>query len=222
MSKKFWIIFIIICVGLLGGITFLANRDKGTASDIRSKEIQRGSDASGNIPDQLYGNKNSKVVLVEYGDFQCPGCGSLHPRVKTVIEEYKDKVAFVFRNFPLSSIHPNALSAAAAAEAAGLQGRYWDMHNKLFEPQSAWSDLAADKRTDVFVGYAKALNLDETKFKADMGSESVARKIRFDQALGKAQGANSTPTLFLNGKLLSQDAYADEAALRKTFDEALQ
>lgn len=222
MSKKSWIVFVVICVGLLGGLIFLSNQNKTDVSGVNSKEIQLGSAASGDIADQVYGNKSSKVVLVEYGDFQCPGCGSLHPRVKTVMEEYKDKVAFVFRNFPLSSIHPNALSAAAAAEAAGLQGKYWEMHNKLFESQSAWSDLAADKRTDIFVSYAKSLGLNETTFREDLGSENVALKIRFDQALGKSQGANSTPTLFLNGELLSQEAYADEAALRKTFDEALK
>lgn len=222
MSKKSWIVFVVICVGLLGGLIFLSNQNKTDVSGVNSKEIQLGSAASGDIADQVYGNKSSEVVLVEYGDFQCPGCGSLHPRVKTVMEEYKDKVAFVFRNFPLSSIHPNALSAAAAAEAAGLQGKYWEMHNKLFESQSAWSDLAADKRTDIFVSYAKSLGLNETTFREDLGSENVALKIRFDQALGKSQGANSTPTLFLNGELLSQEAYADEAALRKTFDEALK
>lgn len=222
MSKKSWIVFVVICVGLLGGLIFLSNQNKTDVSGVNSKEIQLGSAASGDIADQVYGNKSSEVVLVEYGDFQCPGCGSLHPRVKTVMEEYKDKVAFVFRNFPLSSIHPNALSAAAAAEAAGLQGKYWEMHNKLFESQSAWSDLSADKRTDIFVSYAKSLGLNETTFREDLGSENVALKIRFDQALGKSQGANSTPTLFLNGELLSQEAYADEAALRKTFDEALK
>src|SRR4051812_16240717 len=118
MSGKGWIIFGAICVVLFGGLVFWSGRDRVDVSSVDTNKIQPASSDSGNIGDHVFGNKDAKVVLMEYGDFQCPGCGSAHPTVKALSEKYKDQLAFVFRNFPLTSIHPNARAAAAAVETA--------------------------------------------------------------------------------------------------------
>lgn len=222
MTKKAWIIFIIVTALLIGGLVYLSVSKKSNVSNVQNNAILAASSESGNIADHVYGNKDSKVLLIEYGDFQCPGCGSLHPRVKTLTETYKDKIAFVFRNFPLSTIHPNARTAAAAAEAAGLQGKYWEMHNKLYETQSAWENLSSSQRTDFFVGYAASLGLDTGKFTNDLSASSVTTKINFDQALGKANKVNSTPTLFLNGSILAQDVWNNDDTLKAAINAELK
>src|SRR5271169_4754050 len=116
--------------------------------------------------DHISGTENFEITLLEYGDFECSSCGEAYPIVSSVRQAYKDKLRFVFRNFPLSSIHPNARSAAAAAEAAGIQGKYWEMYDLLFENQEnlGMEDL---------LGYAFALRLNMTAFEADMNSDDV-------------------------------------------------
>src|SRR6185369_17631925 len=107
------------------------------------------------------GPKDAKVTLIEYGDFQCPACGTYYPMVKKINEEYGDKVLFVFRNFPLYTIHPNAGISAQAAEAAGLQGKYWEMYDLLFQKQDEWSSSNPAKAVEEhFNGYAQSLGLD--------------------------------------------------------------
>ncbi|MDB5187058.1 MAG: Na+/H+ antiporter, NhaA family protein nonfunctional [Candidatus Saccharibacteria bacterium] len=211
MSKKAWIIFATVCVLLLGSLVAYSNSKKVNVGEVDANKIQTTSEASGNIADHVFGKPDSKVVLVEYGDFQCPGCGGMHPTVKSVTEKYKGQLTFVFRNFPLTQIHPNALVAAAAAEAAGLQGKYWEMHNALFEKQDAWKSASVKNRIDVFTQYAKALNLDVNKFGTDIASESVTKKINYDLAIGKKINVSSTPTFVLNGKMLTQDEWGDPA-----------
>ncbi|MET0980139.1 MAG: DsbA family protein [Candidatus Saccharimonadales bacterium] len=207
MSKKAWIIFAAVCVLILGSLVALSNSKKVDVSNVDSNKIQSASEASGNIGDHVYGNADSKVVLIEYGDFQCPGCGSMHPTIKTITEKYKDQVAFVFRNFPLTQIHPNALVAASAAEAAGLQGKYWEMHNVLFENQNAWKSASVTDRIDIFAQYAQTLGLDVEKLKTDLGSENVAKKIKFDMGVGKMINVTGTPTFYLNGKVVENSTW---------------
>lgn len=160
--------------------------------------------ASNPLPDNVFGTKAGKVILVEYGDFQCPACGNLYPSIKPLKEHYKEQLTFIYRDFPLTSIHPNALASATAAEAAGLQGKFWEMHDLLYENQPEWSSLDSSKRTDQFIIYALKLGLDKTKFKKDLENEKIAKKIQRDQALGKKIGATATPTLVLNGETLDQ------------------
>ena len=137
MTGKTWIIFVAVVVVLFGGLIIWSQKDKLDVAKVNTSKIQPATVQSGNIADHVFGNKNAKVVLIEYGDYQCPGCGSVYPTVKTVTEKYKDNLAFVFRNFPLTNIHPNARAAAAAAETAGLMGKYWEMHDILYENQSS-------------------------------------------------------------------------------------
>lgn len=228
MSKKSWIIFIVITVAVLGGLVFLSRKDKADVADTDQNKIIAASTDNGNIADHVFGKKDSKVILIEYGDFQCPYCAQAHPKVKSVTEDYKDKVAFVFRNYPLATMHPNAKAAAAAAEAAGLQGKYWEIHDKLYELQNQWQSASTDARTSQFIQYAQAIGITDTdKFKADMSSSSVNKKINFDLALGNKAKVTGTPAFFINGKIVSQTVSSsiingDGSELRKALDEALE
>ena len=202
MNKKGWIIFGVIVVLLLAGLVLVSSKNKVSVSDIDVNAIQTASEKSGNIADHVFGKADSKVVLIEYGDFQCPTCGAVHPIVQPLTEKYKDQIAFVFRNFPLTTIHPNARAAAAAAEAAGLQGKYWEMHNVIYDNQDSWSSSTADERTNFFVSYAKEIGIDTDKFKTDLDNADVNKKISFDQAIGKRINIQGTPTVYLNGQQL--------------------
>jgi protein-disulfide isomerase len=145
-----------------------------------------------NDKDHASGNNGAFVTLVEYGDFQCPNCKDAYPVIKEVQKREGDKLRFVFRNFPLSSIHAYATHASYAAEAAGKQGKFWEMHDMLFENQNALED-------DDLISYAKVLNLDIEQFKKDIASEEIAKKVREDFVGGAKSGVNGTPTLFING-----------------------
>lgn len=221
MGKVGWIIFSVIAVGILAVLIATSGNSKLDVSSVDLNVAHSASENSGNIADHVFGKIDSPVTLIEYGDFQCPGCGGAHPRVKAITEEYKDQLQFIFRNFPLTSIHPNAKAAAAVVEAAGLQGKYWEMHNLVFENQQAWSLLTGTERTDTFDGYARQLGLDITKFSTDWASEAVAQKITFDQALGKKAGVDSTPTFYLNGVKLDQAVWGDDDALRAAINTEL-
>ena len=223
MGKKAWLIFVAVVVVLLGSLIYLQNKNKVTldVSSVNTSGVVTASEQSGNIADHVSGNPEHKVILVEYGDYQCPGCGGMYPVVKQLTEKYKDELTFVFRNFPLTSIHPNARAAAAVAEAAGKQGKYWEMHDKLYEGQKSWESLSADKRGTFFEGYARELGLNIDTFMKDLASSSVTQKITFDQALGKKDNVSATPTFFLDGKQVSQDTWGDQAKFEKAITDAL-
>lgn len=206
MSKKAWIIFVAVVVVLFGGAVYLSNKDKVSidTSHIDTTKVVSASAQSGNIGDHVFGQPNSKVVLVQYGDFQCPGCGAAYPNIKQLITKYQGQITFIFRNFPLTTLHPNALAAAGVAEAAGLQGKYWQMHDALYENQNNWNTLSVDQRTQYFESLATQLGLNLTKFRTDVASAAVSQKIAFDQQLGNKDGVQGTPTFILNGKTLNQ------------------
>lgn len=203
---------------MLGGLVYLSGKDKIDVSGVDANTVIAASEKSGNIEDHVFGKKDSKVILVEYGDYQCPGCGSVYPLLKTLSEKYEGQIAFVFRNFPLTTIHPNARAAAAAAESAGLMGKYWEMHNLLYENQDDWKDLTSNERTDAFVGYAKTLGLNESTFKDSLSKAQINQKISFDQALGKKLNVTGTPAIYLNGSEVKQETWASD----DTFDKAIQ
>ncbi|MDB5180506.1 MAG: Na+/H+ antiporter, NhaA family protein nonfunctional [Candidatus Saccharibacteria bacterium] len=206
MNKIGWIIFSAVVVLLLGGLIVWTrvNNPSVDVSKIDSNVVLKASAESGNIADHVEGKADSKVILVEYGDFQCPSCGNAHPNVKALMEEYGDRIGLIFRNFPLTSIHPNARAGAAAAEAAGLQDRFWDMHDLLYANRDSWINLDAAQRTDMFASFANQLGLDAAKFKTDYASADVNKKISFDIAVGKAKKVDATPTFFLNGEKLDE------------------
>lgn len=207
MSKVAWIIFGSIVVLVLGGLVVYSrlNSPSANVNAVDNNSIIAASDQNGQIADHTFGKTDSKVVLVEYGDFQCTSCGGAHPQIKEITEEYKDRILFIFRNFPLTTIHPNARAAAAAVEVAGLEGKYWEMHNLIFETQSEWSSLTGTTRTEKFAEYAASLGLNKETFIEKLASKDINQKISFDQALGKKVKVEATPTFFLNGDKLSEE-----------------
>jgi protein-disulfide isomerase len=229
MNKVSWIIFSVVVVGLLAGLIIWtrATNPSVDVSKIDSNAILAATAESGNIADHVKGKEAGKVRIVEYGDFQCPSCGGAYPNVKTLMEEYGDRVSLVFRNFPLTSIHPNARAASASAEAAGLQGKFWEMHDLLYANQNSWSNLDANQRTEAFVDFANRLGLDTAQFKTDLSNADVNKKISFDMSLGKAKGASATPTFYLNGEKLDEEAangivQGDLTAIKAKLDAALK
>lgn len=223
MSKKTWIIFAAIVVVLFGVLIISANSNKINVSRYQSNSIIPATKDNGETADHVTGNPKSSVILVEYGDYQCPYCGEAFPAVKTVTDTYSSQIAFIFRNFPLTSLHPDALAAAAAAEAAGQQGKYWQMHDLLYENQSAWDSVTAGPQlTSVFTSYAKQLGLNTTQFQTALSSSKTAQKISFDQALGNKLGVNSTPSFYLNGTPLPQSIISDlEQSNTKPFESLI-
>ncbi|NUQ57035.1 MAG: DsbA family protein [Candidatus Paceibacter sp.] len=157
--------------------------------------------------DQIKGNASSTNVIIEYSDFQCPACASYHPIVKQFVADSGDKVAFVYRHFPLPQ-HKNAKTSAAAAEAAGKQGKFWEMHDLIFENQKAWENSA--KAEEIFTGYARQLGLNVEQFAADYNSEEIKAKVDADYKSGVKAGVNSTPSFFLNGKKITNPRSYDE------------
>ncbi len=151
--------------------------------------------------DWVRGESDSTVSIIEYGDFQCPACKQYEQIMKKLLEEYGDRVAFGFRNFPLYQIHPNAGIAARAAESAGLQGKYWDMYDTLYDKQTEWA-VAKNERDalQLFTNYAQTMGLDLARFATDIDSAAVRDKINNDVATGGVGAVNHTPTFFLNGK----------------------
>ena len=142
--------------------------------------------------DHAQGPETAPVTLVEYGDYECPSCGAAHPIVKELLARLGRDVRFVFRNFPLSTVHPHAERAAEGAEAAGAQGRFWEMHDLLFENQDALDD-------EDLVRYAVALGLDDRRFATELASRAHAARVRADFLGGVRSGVNGTPTFFING-----------------------
>ncbi len=143
-----------------------------------------------NKEDHIQGDIEN-ITLVEYGDFECPHCGKAHPIVKKIQEIEGDSLGFIFRNFPLSAVHPHALHAAYAAESAGKQDKYWEMHDLLLENQDTLED-------ENLKAYAEKLKLDIPQFLKDMVSEEIAKKIEDDISTGAKSGVNGTPTFFIN------------------------
>ncbi len=144
------------------------------------------------------GNPDSENVLIEYSDFQCPACRSYHGAVNLLAENLGDNLRVVYRHFPLRQLHPNAQLAAQAAEAAGNQGKFWEMHDVLFGQQNNWSNER--NPSDIFDGYAASLELDVDQFKKDLKSRDVKNAVNDDYNLGIAGQVNSTPTFFFNGQ----------------------
>jgi len=211
----------VITVGGLALLVAFSKESKLDVSTVDINAIQTASEQNGNIADHVFGKTDSKVTLINYGDFQCPHCSQIHPIVKEITEEYKNQIRFVFRNFSISSF-PNSRAASATVEAAGLQGKYWEMHNKIYELQSDWSNSNATDRTEIFIGYATELELDIDKFKVDLASTNISKKINYDFSLGKKAGVEGTPTFYLNGSNLDLKIVSDETKFREAINSELK
>lgn len=198
MSKQFWIALLVVAA-ILGGILAVSNHHKPLADG-----------SSGTPTEHVEGKGSTGVKLVEYGDYECPVCASFYETVKETAAKYSDQVTFQFRNLPLTAIHQNAFAGARAAEAAGLQNKYWEMHDLLYTNQSAWAQASDPK--SFFDGYAAQLGIDATRFNADYASESVNNAINADLAAFHQTGDEmATPTFYLDGKKLDNTKLVDSS-----------
>lgn len=161
--------------------------------------------------DNSFGPASASVTLVEYSDFQCPACAAFAPVLKQLFQEpeLEGKIRLVYRHFPLTNIHKNAELAARAAQAAAVQGKFWEMHDLLFTNQTKWSVLSSEGARGAFTTYAKDLGMDADQFSRDLDSDSVKDRVTADSDGGLASGVNSTPSFFLNGSRMSQPASYD-------------
>jgi protein-disulfide isomerase len=162
------------------------------------------------LRDHIAGPFDAPMQLVEYGDFECPYCAAAHPNVQIVQRELGDRLAFVFRHFPLTSAHPHAAVAAEAAEAAGAQGMFWPMHDRLFETRAV--------EVPDLLEHARTLNLDVDAFVEDLEAHRHVERIREDLASGARSGVNGTPTFFVNGR--RHDGDYDARSLLAALDVA--
>ncbi len=191
MSKRFLIILAALVVVFFGFITLNHNK----------KNKDGSSSASTQATNHVVGAGNKKVTLVEYGDYQCPSCGAYYSPIKQIVAKYGDDITFQFRNFPLTQIHQNAMAGHRAAEAAGKQNKYWEMHDMLYERQQSWS--TASNPAQIMEDYATELALNVDQFKKDYNSSEVNSAINADIKAGTELKVSATPTFFLNGQKLT-------------------
>ena len=206
--SAFGIIAVIAVVAFLGIAAFLVIDGNSKATDYSSYDftsIIAPDEHNGNIGDNVKGNPDAPVVIVEYADFQCPGCASLNPRVNAAIEKADGKLAIVYRNYILS-YHQNGTAAASAAQAAGLQG-YWKPYaDLLFKNQADWEYASASERTVLFNQYFTEVTDgkgDLDKFNQDIASANVSQKISFDMGLGKRLGIPGTPAFYVDDQFIN-------------------
>lgn len=199
MKNKIWIIGLVLSIGslflLLSSSRFLPSE----GSALISSEYDGG---------WVKGGESAKAVLVEYSDFQCPACRLYSPILKQLGQDFGNELKIVYRHFPLAQIHRNALGAALASEAAGLQGKFWEMHDLLFENQDGWKDSVNSQ--GLFESYAKIIGLDVVKFTIDMESEVALDNVRASYNSGVKLGLQGTPSFFLNGKKINNPANYDQ------------
>lgn len=177
-------------IALLVGLAKLG-ADGGTGDKPQTLTTEVG------VSDHVRGPVNAPVTLVEYSDYQCPACQKFESTVQRLTSDFDKELRIIYRNFPLTGIHKNALAAAYAAEAAELQGRFWEYHDILFNTQDKWSQEADP--TALFLEYAKTLSLNTERFATDMKSDAVKQKVAADMKSGEEANVNSTPSFFLNG-----------------------
>lgn len=197
MSKEVKLLLGIGLVLVIGAAVLLLARP-GAPDDAAPAETSAIADTT-LVPEDSYslGSPNAPVTVVEFLDPECESCRAVYPTVKRVLAEYGEDVFFVVRYFPL---HRNSVLAAKAAEAAGLQGKYWEMLDVLFELQPDWGERT-QPQTDLMLHYARELGLDMVKFEQDLNRPDIEQKIQRDKAAGIAAGVEGTPTFFINGKL---------------------
>ena len=165
----------------------------------RNKTVDRVMES-----DWVKGNPKGSLVLIEYGDFQCIACVTYAKMLGQLVEAYGNELAIVYRHFPLSSVNAKSELAAQVAEAAGKQGKFWEMHDLLYERQSDWSESSRPK--NLFFDYAQELGMDVGRFRQDLNSKEVKALVKADQAHGLSLRLSSTPTFFLNGQRIANPA----------------
>jgi protein-disulfide isomerase len=207
--RPFIVIAIVLAAAITGGVLlFKASRNNGPANPPPPR-------SSSFVP-RCWGScsllSNVVVTLEEFGDYQCPPCGWLHPTLKQLKKELGPNLNFVFRNLPLQTIHKNAMVAAQAAEAARVQNRFWEMHDFLYENQDLWKDDI--NPSTIFVKAAGDLGLDTARFRQDMEDKQVQMRIAADADAATQKGVNGTPTIFIDGLELRSEMMNPEGIRR--------
>jgi protein-disulfide isomerase len=191
-------IIIVTVIMLIGAVFFLSRPEKPVVVDAATLVKEDSLKTS---------TASAKLTIVEFGDLQCPACKMAHPGLKQAIAEAGPDVNFVFRHYPLPQ-HKNAMNGAKAVEAANLQGKVWQMFDKLYDAQEEWAE--SDNAVEIFKKYATELGMDADKLAKDMSDRAIEDKIIKDQGDGNASGVNSTPTLFFNNELYKKGVgYSD-------------
>lgn len=217
-------IFIAVVLGtlllLVGGVyLFSRSSSPSNAPKVASNLLEpaNGQKTGGKVNGEYVpASKTATVTLTEFGDYQCPACSAYNTLVTEVITDFSGKLNYSFKNFPLSQ-HANALISSYAAEAAGLQGKFWQMHELLYKNQNSWAS-STDAKT-IFLGYAKDLGLNQDQFRKDIDSSKVKGFVQTDLGDGNAVGINSTPTFFINGVKIDSPQSLD--AFKKAIQTAI-
>lgn len=210
MSKQFWGVIILVVLLFAGIFAFTGNK-AGAPS--------KGSSNNSSLTNHVEGKGKSGVKLVEYGDYQCPYCGEAYAPVKQAVAKVNDQITFQFRNFPLTGLHKNAFAAARAAEAADLQGKFWQMHDALYESQSQWSE--SNSASTFFNQLAQQIGLNVDQFKKDYASSVVNDRINADMAEGNKMKIQGTPAFYLDGKSVDLPYQNGAAAVEKVIQQAI-
>ncbi len=231
-NLPFAIIGIVLLVALVGGWWFyqsaktpgkvgnnnvnkpIANATPGKTA----KEIYESGLTGANPPNML-GSPTAAVTVEEFADYQCPTCGTVHPKLKELTGVYGNKIKFIYRSFPLTQIHKNALDASIAAEAAGFQGKFWAMQDQLFTNRQEWEN--SNDARKIFEGYAQKLGMDVTKFQNDMLGLPAKQRVDEDMKRGRSIGISGTPTIYINGTPLTSEQM-EVSAMRQIIDAELQ
>jgi protein-disulfide isomerase len=227
-AKKSVLPFVIIGGVLVAVIAAVVLMSQRAATDVDATAQQNtNAGATPAVPRQVAagapdpyqrGGATAPVMLEEFSDFQCPACGGLEPGLRKVVNDYGERVRLTFRNYPLP-MHRYAFFAARAAEAAGQQGKFWEMHDALYDNQKEWSD-SMEPRVQ-FDSYATRLGLDVQRFKADMERQDLADRIKADMQRGNTLNVRGTPTVYLNGRELLPGKLVTEEDLRREIDATL-
>lgn len=205
-----WSIIILAIVGLFVGLAYLGG-SSGTQANILAVPVNPTTD-------HIQGPSTAKATIVEYSDFQCPACAQYEPIVREVLNLFPNDVQLVYRHFPLTELHPHAMAAAIASEAAQKQGKFWEYHHLLFDQQAQWS--RATSTETLFTEFAVTLGLNKEQFQKDLQLADTS-KINTDIASGNSSGINATPTFYLNGtKIQPQSLEEFKTAVQKVIDES--
>ena len=198
----FWTVFLVILALIVWGLA--------TAMNKTPKTSEHANPAAVTSSDHILGTTTAPVTLIEYGDFQCPACKTYFPYVERLMNESSTTLRLVFRHFPLAQ-HANAVPAALASEAAGLQGKFWEMYRLLYENQAEWSEVSDS--ASIFEKYALQIGLDVAKFKVDLKNSLLVDHVNSDRDEGAKIGINATPSFFINDKFVQPQSYESFKAL---------